>query len=108
MNNVDEYEGGGYSNHSVSFKKDPFTISCDCALCENKGILCAHSLFVLKENDIRDIPRKYILDRWKKDIVIHALPTNPTFGRDLDNPCDRYKYICSKGCVLAELDCTSR
>ena len=56
--NVDEYEGGGYSNHSVSFKKDPFTISCDCALYENNGIFCAHSLFVLMENDIYEIQSK--------------------------------------------------
>ncbi|KAK9714828.1 hypothetical protein RND81_06G123000 [Saponaria officinalis] len=42
---------------------------CGCKLFEFKGILCRHIIKCLDVLDVNVIPDKYILDRWRKDLV---------------------------------------
>ncbi|KAK9665560.1 hypothetical protein RND81_14G119800 [Saponaria officinalis] len=42
---------------------------CGCKLFEFKGIVCRHIIKCLDVLDVNVIPDKYILDRWRKDLV---------------------------------------
>lgn len=40
--------------------------SCICGKFNKDGILCAHILKVILEEEINQLPEKYIIDRWRK------------------------------------------
>ncbi|XP_056687561.1 protein FAR1-RELATED SEQUENCE 6-like [Spinacia oleracea] len=52
----------------VKFGTSPMEISCVCKLFETRGILCRHCIRALETNFVVDIPEKYILRRWRKDV----------------------------------------
>ncbi|KNA16107.1 hypothetical protein SOVF_092190, partial [Spinacia oleracea] len=52
----------------VKFGTSPMEISCVCKLFETRGILCRHCIRALETNSVVDIPEKYILRRWRKDV----------------------------------------
>ena len=43
------------------------TLSCSCRKFESFGILCRHGLKVFDVLDIKLIPNKYIMKRWRRD-----------------------------------------
>ncbi|XP_028098978.1 protein FAR-RED IMPAIRED RESPONSE 1-like [Camellia sinensis] len=45
-----------------------FDVQCMCRLFEFRGIMCAHSLVVLIARCINEVPNKYILPRWRKNL----------------------------------------
>lgn len=45
-------------------------VNCNCQLFEFKGILCQHAITVLLHKNIFHIPPKYILMRWRKDVIL--------------------------------------
>ncbi|XP_062147806.1 protein FAR1-RELATED SEQUENCE 5-like [Alnus glutinosa] len=52
----------------VYFNDDELEVKCTCALFEVRGILCRHSLSVLRTKKVTTLPQRYVLDRWRKDI----------------------------------------
>jgi hypothetical protein len=52
----------------VYFNEDELEVKCTCALFELRGILCRHSISVLMTKNVKPLPSRYILDRWRKDI----------------------------------------
>ncbi|KAL2928962.1 Protein FAR1-RELATED SEQUENCE 6 [Bienertia sinuspersici] len=59
-------------------KKKTFIVLCDkdkgefssyCKLFEFRGILCMHIIKIIEFEDINVIPERYILSRWRKNIV---------------------------------------
>ncbi|XP_021751742.1 protein FAR1-RELATED SEQUENCE 1-like [Chenopodium quinoa] len=44
-------------------------VTCECRKFETHGIICKHCIRVLDQNMVFKIPTKYMLDRWRKDIV---------------------------------------
>ncbi|XP_028066530.1 protein FAR1-RELATED SEQUENCE 6-like isoform X2 [Camellia sinensis] len=59
---------------------------CMCRLFEFRGIMCAHSLSVLIERSIYEVPTRYIVSRWRKDLErgYTCIPTTYTnFGSSL-------------------------
>ena len=42
--------------------------SCDCKHFECHGIMCRHMILVYDLNNQTEIPGKYILRRWRKDV----------------------------------------
>ncbi|XP_035547418.1 protein FAR1-RELATED SEQUENCE 5-like [Juglans regia] len=54
--------------HCVYFNETTCEAKCSCGLFEMRGILCTHVLVIFKMNHVHDVPEKYILDRWRKDI----------------------------------------
>ncbi|XP_022897659.1 protein FAR-RED IMPAIRED RESPONSE 1-like [Olea europaea var. sylvestris] len=64
------YEGGRRrKTFAVSFQRDKCDIVCSCRLFEFRGILCRHAITVLNCNDVTYIPDRYILRRWRKDVI---------------------------------------
>ena len=47
--------------------------SCICGKFNKDGILCAHILKVIVEEEINKIPEKYFIDRWRKKILSFTL-----------------------------------
>lgn len=43
-------------------------MKCSCQLFEFKGILCRHVISILIFNKVTEVPKNYILDRWRKDV----------------------------------------
>ena len=41
--------------------------SCICGKFNKDGILCSHILKIMLELKIKEIPEKYIIDRWRKN-----------------------------------------
>ncbi|XP_016205085.1 protein FAR1-RELATED SEQUENCE 5-like [Arachis ipaensis] len=52
--------------YEVNYNAETKDITCMCQMFESRGILCRHSLVVLGHERMREIPRRYILDRWSK------------------------------------------
>ncbi|KAL2893006.1 Protein FAR1-RELATED SEQUENCE 5, partial [Bienertia sinuspersici] len=53
----------------VSCDKDKGYFSFSSKLFEFRGILCRHIIKIIEFEDVNVIPERYILSRWKKDIV---------------------------------------
>ncbi|KAJ9566884.1 hypothetical protein OSB04_002850 [Centaurea solstitialis] len=69
----------------VQVKKDN-TIDCSCKLFVRIGILCRHALKVMLNDESDCIPEKYILQRWRRDLVpVQWLPPSIRYGEvDVD------------------------
>ena len=52
----------------VHFSRSECLVACVCRIFEFRGILCRHTLSVLSQESVTIVPRRYILDRWRKDI----------------------------------------
>jgi hypothetical protein len=52
----------------VVFNKENHEFGCECSLFEFRGILCRHVLSMCAHERIINVPKKYILTRWKKNI----------------------------------------
>ncbi|GJY50069.1 FAR1-related sequence 5-like protein [Tanacetum coccineum] len=52
------------------------SVECTCRHFLRYGFLCRHVFCVLKNRDIQVIPEKYILRRWRRDIIPPALRRN--------------------------------
>ncbi|XP_074305903.1 protein FAR-RED IMPAIRED RESPONSE 1-like [Silene latifolia] len=55
--------------YNVTANLDFGEFNCTCKLFEFKGILCRHIIRVLQLKKVQFIPDKYILNRWRKDLV---------------------------------------
>ncbi|XP_023765163.1 protein FAR1-RELATED SEQUENCE 5-like [Lactuca sativa] len=40
------------------------SVTCSCCMYETNGILCKHSLYVMKKKHVQELPSHYILQRW--------------------------------------------
>ncbi|XP_024964557.1 protein FAR1-RELATED SEQUENCE 5-like, partial [Cynara cardunculus var. scolymus] len=45
------------------------TVECDCNLFTRNGYLCRHAFKVLINDEVERIPEKYVLRRWKRELV---------------------------------------
>lgn len=64
---ISDFDGERYVLYRVVYNRVENEVWCICRSFEFKGILCRHALCVLKNEQVTEIPRKYILDRWRKD-----------------------------------------
>ena len=56
-----------YRKYEVMWNPLHETLSCSCRKFESFGILCRHGLKVLDVLDIKLIPNRYIMKRWRRD-----------------------------------------
>ncbi|GJX56712.1 FAR1-related sequence 5-like protein [Tanacetum coccineum] len=70
---VKEYE----AEYKVLRSLEDGSVECTCRHFLRYGFLCRHVFCVLKNRDIEVIPEKYILRRWRRDIIPPALRRNP-------------------------------
>ncbi|KAL7171386.1 hypothetical protein ACSBR2_036106 [Camellia fascicularis] len=53
---------------TVYLKEDSSKTNCSCRLFEFRGIVCRHQIAVLMKKRIHQMPDKYILRRWNKNV----------------------------------------
>ncbi|CAO2834613.1 unnamed protein product [Amaranthus hypochondriacus] len=79
--------------NKVTLDRVSFDVKCDCKNFEFRGIICAHIVRVYHQEDVACVPEKYILSRWRKDILrdynkisvpYYAPDKNPTAERYLN------------------------
>ncbi|XP_022023563.1 protein FAR1-RELATED SEQUENCE 1-like [Helianthus annuus] len=58
----------------VMYRKSDCTCSCSCRRFERVGLLCRHIFYVLRIMDIREFPKQYILNRWRKEASPNCSP----------------------------------
>ncbi|GKA37064.1 FAR1 DNA binding domain, zinc finger, SWIM-type, MULE transposase domain containing protein [Tanacetum coccineum] len=63
--------------YQVDFCKSKMEIECSCKHYEAYGLLCRHIFYVLRMNNIKEFPRKYLNKRWLKN----AKPFNAAVRR---------------------------
>ncbi|KAL0010130.1 hypothetical protein SO802_005238 [Lithocarpus litseifolius] len=61
-------ENSQHATFLVYFNKDTNEVNCNCRFFEFRGILCRHQIMVLFHMKIDQVPNKYILKRWSKNI----------------------------------------
>ncbi|CAL5392458.1 unnamed protein product [Camellia sinensis] len=79
-------------------------VQCMCWLFEFRDIVCAHSLTVLVRRCINEVPNKYILPRWRKDLVREYTSIKTTysgFGGDFNASC--YERMNKKSIGIVQL-----
>ena len=62
-------------NKVLRFPEDG-SVECTCRHFLRFGFLCRHAFCALKNRDVKMIPEKYILRRWRRDIIPPALRRN--------------------------------
>ncbi|XP_062088698.1 protein FAR1-RELATED SEQUENCE 5-like [Humulus lupulus] len=61
-------EGSKEVHLTIHFNKENNEVQCSCQLFEFKGILCKHAISILIRMGVSNVPMKYILSRWSKNL----------------------------------------
>ncbi|XP_022891883.1 protein FAR1-RELATED SEQUENCE 5-like [Olea europaea var. sylvestris] len=87
-----------------TFQRDKCEISCSCQNFEFRGIICKHMIAVLVRNDVKSIPERYILRRWRRDVT-RAHTRVPVNYDGLISTLWQLKYdkMCQRFATLADL-----
>ncbi|KAI3946238.1 hypothetical protein MKW92_022926 [Papaver armeniacum] len=95
----------------VNFNAVDCELNCTCHLFEFSGIICRHTFSVLTQSEVQQVPSKYILSRWRKDIKRKCSFVKASY-RDLDaNPgAQRYDDMCKYFHEIATMtaDCNDK
>ncbi|WVZ08830.1 hypothetical protein V8G54_022176 [Vigna mungo] len=89
---------------------DPLTtdIHCSCQLFEFRGILCRHCLLVLGQEDVHNVPTKYVLRRWSRNVRRrHTLITTSYNNHTQEPKMQRYQTLRKCFYDIAEEACHS-
>jgi hypothetical protein len=52
----------------IVYYNESCEVNCSCCMFKSRGILCKHVIFVLIRVDVTSLPKKYFLNRWRKDL----------------------------------------
>nr|GEW13681.1 FAR1 DNA binding domain, zinc finger, SWIM-type, MULE transposase domain, FHY3/FAR1 family [Tanacetum cinerariifolium] len=56
------------AQHYVKFCKSEMKLHCRCNRCEAYGLLCSHTFYVLRMNNVKEFPKNYLHKRWLKNV----------------------------------------
>ncbi|XP_072056347.1 protein FAR-RED ELONGATED HYPOCOTYL 3-like [Arachis hypogaea] len=89
--------------YEVNYNAEMKDITYMCQMFELRGILCRHSLVVLGHERVREIPRRYILDRWSKLVKRRHSDIKSSHDPSLLNPkTERFDDLCSHSNSVAQ------
>ncbi|KAM3712710.1 hypothetical protein ACJW30_01G203100 [Castanea mollissima] len=100
-----------YGKYEVMWNPLDETLSCSCRKFESFGILCRHGLKVLDVWDIKLIPNKYIMKRWRRDVKDGNGKNCTTHNIKPDTRMeyvDRYRDLCPKYIQLVNEACETK
>jgi len=80
-------------------------VNCSCCLFESRGILCKHAISVLTTfEDVDLLPKKYFLNRWRKDLKRPYKLIKNSYDPLSGNPtADRYAELSKNVLKLAAI-----
>ncbi|CAA3010842.1 FAR1-RELATED SEQUENCE 5-like [Olea europaea subsp. europaea] len=88
----------------VSVERDKCEITCSCHNFEFRGIICRHMIVVLARNDVKSIPEKYILRRWRRDVSRAHTRVPVNYDGLISTPGQlKYDKMCQRFATLADL-----
>ncbi|XP_021758418.1 uncharacterized protein DDB_G0286299-like [Chenopodium quinoa] len=96
--------------YTVKFFGATKEVICDCRKFETHGILCKHCIRILDQNFVFEPPKKYILDRWRKDIprkhtrvkVPYYDPSDDVVGRRFNKMMTCFELICDSAAMVGD------
>ncbi|KAL7227681.1 hypothetical protein ACSBR1_022531 [Camellia fascicularis] len=105
---IDEYVKVGESHQRatfiVVFKDDTKEVNCNCRLFEFGGILCKHQITVFMHRKIDQVPEKYILRRWDKNVKRNHMKVRISYANCFTKPeAHRFNKICNAFYEVADL-----
>lgn len=80
-------------DYEVFYNPSETEVLCVCGVFNFRGYLCRHSLSVLSQNAVEEVPPQYILSRWRKDINRNYVLDHSCSGIDVNNPVHRYDHL---------------
>ncbi|KAL7161794.1 hypothetical protein ACSBR2_042296 [Camellia fascicularis] len=105
---IDEYVKIGESHQRatfiVIFKDDTKEVNCNCRLFEFREILCKHQITVFMHRKIDQVPKKYILRRWDKNVKRSHMKVLISYANCSSKPeAHRFNKICNAFYEVADL-----
>lgn len=95
---------GKTQDHSVTFNSSDETVICSCKEFEYVGFLCSHALKVLDQRNIKVVPSRYVLRRWRRDARFGSMRERDELTMR-DNPklvfASHYKDLCHRILMLS-------
>ncbi|GFP92019.1 protein far1-related sequence 6 [Phtheirospermum japonicum] len=77
-------------------------VVCSCGLFNFRGYLCRHALSVINQIGLEEIPRQYVLERWRKDVERNYVFDYRCNGIDVNNPIHRYDDLYGRVVKVSE------
>ncbi|XP_057418776.1 protein FAR-RED IMPAIRED RESPONSE 1-like [Lotus japonicus] len=91
-------------NFHVIFNRDTHDLSCTCLLFEFKGIMCRHSFIIFAKERVKQIPSKYILDRWSKNLRRNHTSVKCSYDlKHMQPQVERFDQLCKVFHKVAEI-----
>lgn len=88
----------------VSFQPEKCEITCSCHFLEFQGILCGHAITVLIRHDVKVLPDKYILRRWRRDVSRAHMRVDMNYDGLVSTLGQlMYEKLCTSFALLADL-----
>lgn len=92
----------------VWFNGDGCDVKCACHHFEFRGILCCHIISVLTLMKIKEVPSKYVLQRWRKDLERRHTSIACSYDENVNAPnAQRFDVLCKSFYDVAEKAATS-
>jgi hypothetical protein len=89
---------------NVVFNQESHDFNCECSLFEFRGILCCHVLAVCAQERIKNVPEKYVLTRWNKNIKRKHSFIKGSYDRtELKPQMVRFEKLCKHFYDIAEV-----
>ncbi|XP_042448102.1 protein FAR1-RELATED SEQUENCE 6-like [Zingiber officinale] len=84
-------------HYKVHFNDGDCEVQCTCRAFEFRGIICRHIISALVKKQIPNVPAKYILPRWRKDMKRRHMKVKAGYCGWSNNPkAQRYDYLYKK------------
>uniref|UniRef100_A0A0A9F4W5 Protein FAR1-RELATED SEQUENCE n=1 Tax=Arundo donax TaxID=35708 RepID=A0A0A9F4W5_ARUDO len=88
----------------VSFNGSGCNVRCTCCHFEFRGILCSHIISVLALMKIKQVPSKYVLQRWRKDLKRSHSSIACSYDDNVNTPvAQRFDELCKSFYEVAEM-----
>ncbi|XP_021721947.1 protein FAR1-RELATED SEQUENCE 1-like [Chenopodium quinoa] len=99
--------------YSVTYNAETKEVACDCRKIETFRILCKQCIHILDQNHVFEIPQKYILDRWRKDVirrhtrvkVSYYDPTETVECRRFNRMMTKFECVCDEASTIDDATC---
>ncbi|KAI9121668.1 hypothetical protein K1719_008701 [Acacia pycnantha] len=91
-------------SYGVIFDRVNCDVKCACHMFEFIGIICRHSLAVLSQERVKEIPCKYVLDRWRSNLKRRHVYVRTSYTvRQLKPRMERFDLLCKQFDSVAEI-----
>ncbi|XP_022856494.1 protein FAR1-RELATED SEQUENCE 5-like [Olea europaea var. sylvestris] len=88
----------------VSFQRDKCEFTCSCHFFEFRGIICRHAIAVLIRNNVKKVPDRYILKRWRRDVSRAHTRVAVNYAGLVSTPGQlMYDKMCQRFTTLANM-----